>query len=69
MIAETSGNVYKFPLAFGKGYAYAEILDYSDIAGFDGILMQVFGLIDKEKNLEPTIDNIKNTASCLGRFL
>lgn len=68
MKLEYSGNVYKFPLDFNLGYAYAEILDFSDISNFDGILIQVFKIveIDKEVGSNRSIEEIKRTGIMFG---
>lgn len=64
---EYSGNIYKFPLKFDKGYAFAEVLDYPDISDFDGILLQVFNAIDKDKDSKTySIKDIKATGIKLG---
>jgi hypothetical protein len=68
MKLEYSGNVYKFPLDFSMGYAYAEILDFSDISNFDGILIQVFKLIEVADVVSnnQNIEDIKSTGIMFG---
>lgn len=67
MKLESSGNIYKFLLDFDKGSAYAEILDYSDIADFDGILVQVFNYFNKENDEKKIrIDEIKKCGILFG---
>jgi hypothetical protein len=59
MKLDTSGNIYKIELNFNKGYAFAELLDFSDVSDFDGRLIQVYNLIQKEKtHNEISIDDI-----------
>ncbi|HYG17152.1 MAG TPA: Imm26 family immunity protein [Bacteroidia bacterium] len=65
MKAEFSGNIYRFPLDFGMGYGYAELDDFSDVYSFDGILVTVFKLIDKEDK-EHTIDEIRSSGILFG---
>lgn len=67
MKKENSGNIYKFLLDFDKGHAYAEILDYSDVSDFDGILVQVFNYSNKEKDEKKvSIDEIKKSGILFG---
>ena len=67
MIETTSGSIYKFQMEFGLGWAFAELLDYSDESEFDGKLLQVFNVIDTEKtqNLR-SIEEIKDSGVLLG---
>jgi hypothetical protein len=36
MIKENSGKIYLFPLDFNLGFAYAKLIDFSDVTGFEG---------------------------------
>jgi hypothetical protein len=65
MNLENSGKIYKFLLDFDKGYAYAEILDYSDVSGFSGILIQVFNYIG-EKDDSSAISEVKKSGIMFG---
>lgn len=67
MKLDYSGNIYKFPLDFEKGFGFAEILDFSDFSNFDGILVRVFNFIEKEKNdNNRNICEIKNAGVMFG---
>lgn len=67
MKLEYSGNIYKFPLDFEMGFCFAEILDFSEISDFDGILIKVFGKVVKEKNDDTIgIPEIKKTGIMIG---
>lgn len=37
-----------FQTSPAEGYAYAELLDFSDVSEFDGILIKVFEHVDKK---------------------
>ena len=63
MKKETSGNIYKFQLEHNKGYCYAELLDFSDISDFDGILVQVYDFGNEE---DVSIDQIKASKIIFG---
>jgi hypothetical protein len=61
-----SGNVYRFPLDFEFGYAYGQVLDYSDISDFDGILLRVFNIVEKEELGSKSIAQLKNSGIMFG---
>lgn len=65
MKTEHSGEIYRFDLLFGKGCAFAELLDYSDVLAFDGILIQVYNLV-VEKNTSICIDEIISSGVLFG---
>lgn len=66
MKAEYSGNIYRFQLEFIEGYAYAEILDYSDFSSFDGIMIQVYNLIDSDNNISRSVEEIVSSGLKFG---
>ncbi|PKB18352.1 hypothetical protein [Flavobacterium sp. 5] len=61
MKTEYSGNIYSISLEFDLGLVYAELLDYSDVHSFDGILVQVYAY--KASSDEKSIDNIDEIRS------
>ena len=62
-----SGNIYKFEMEFNQGWAFAELLDYSDISEFDGRMIQVFNITDTNKNQNlMTVDEIINSGVLFG---
>lgn len=59
MKKETSGSIYQISLDYEMGYAYVELLDFSDTHRFNGILVQVYNYHGKiGSSLEDTINDI-----------
>ncbi|MGV3596332.1 MAG: hypothetical protein ACO1PI_00615 [Bacteroidota bacterium] len=65
MKAENSGKIFRLPLEFNFGYAYAEMDDFSDSYPFDGILITVFKLIDSTI-VDRSIEDIRQSGISLG---
>jgi hypothetical protein len=67
MKIEYSGNIYSIKLEFDLGFVYAELLDYSDVHDFDGILIQVYNYkdSDNQKNIND-IDEIRSSGILFG---
>jgi len=67
MNTEYSGNIYSIKLNFDLGYVYAELLDYSDVQEFDGILVQIYSynVINQPKNIDD-IEVIKSKGILFG---
>lgn len=61
MKTEFSGNIYSIKLEFDLGFVYAELLDYSDVHSFDGILVQVYEY--KDSSIEKSISDIDDIRS------
>ncbi len=68
MIKENSGLIYRFPLDFGLGYAYAWYDDYTDISTFNGRLVKVFRGVYPEKD-NPSIEEIKASELLFGSVM
>jgi hypothetical protein len=67
MKIEYSGNIYSIKLEFDLGFVYAELLDYSDVHDFDGILIQVYNYkdSDNQKSIND-IDEIRSSGILFG---
>ena len=65
MLSEYTGNIYRFPLDLNQGYAFGQILDYSDVSAFDGILIRVFNKIQDDLS-EVSISDIIATGIMFG---
>lgn len=59
MIINNSGKIFRFALDHNQGFAYCEFVDFSDIFSFDGRLLYVFDLIEKEINNSIDVNYIK----------
>lgn len=67
MELENSGNIYSIKLEFDLGLVYAELLDYSDVYPFDGILIQVYNYNDLNKQISINdIDEIRSSGILFG---
>lgn len=66
MILKNSGKIYLAPLNFDLGFVLCKLLDYTDIAPFDGALINV--LKKQVKNVEsiPSIKDIAGIDSLFG---
>jgi hypothetical protein len=62
MIDENSGKIYGFPLLSDLGYAFGEILDFSDVSG---IFIKVNNYFSS-KNDKPNINKIINSPKLFG---
>jgi hypothetical protein len=58
MIKENSGKIYLFPLDFNLGFAYAKLIDFSDVTGFEGKMLISYNKIEINKVKIPTLDEI-----------
>ena len=67
MKTEYSGNIYSIKLEFDLGLVYAELLDFSDVHDFDGILIQIYNYNDvhNPKTIND-IDEIRNLGILFG---
>ena len=63
MIEENSGKIYRFPLIDNLGYGYAELLDYSDVAG---IFIQVYDIFSEGSKVILKLEDILNSKILFG---
>ncbi|MEW7289944.1 hypothetical protein [Aquimarina sp. 2304DJ70-9] len=66
MIKENSGKIFRFKLDHNLGFGFAEIYDFTDISEFDGRLIYVFNLIDKEEKSKYDLKEIIESGISLG---
>ncbi|WP_157208247.1 Imm26 family immunity protein [Mariniflexile maritimum] len=66
MKTEFSGNIYRISLDFDLGFVYAELLDYTDVREFDGILIQVYNYIETGNEKQIDIEKIKSNEILFG---
>ncbi len=62
---QKSGIIFRFSLEFDMGFGYAEQDDFSDVYTFDGILILVYKLIDKEI-VDRSAEEIKQSGVLFG---
>lgn len=60
MRKENSGFIYRFPLDFKLGYAYAEFVDYIDESSFEGLMLYAFNLVHIQDDIKPLNEIIKS---------
>ncbi len=58
MIKESSGKIYFFSLEFDLGFTLCKLYDYTDIAPFDGLLVNVLNIQLKDNGAIPSIEDI-----------
>src|SRR6185295_406132 len=66
MIRENSGLIYKIPLNFDRGCMYGEVMDYTDISDFSGLLIRIFKYRDSDRSLSTNIKAIVNSGIFFG---
>jgi len=59
MVLKNSGKIFRFELEHNQGFAYCEFVDFSDLFSFDGRLIYVFDLIEKQINKLANISYIE----------
>ena len=53
MNRERSGEIYSLDLDFDLGKVYIELLDFTDISDFDGVLIQVYDCLPMDNDDKP----------------
>jgi len=66
MIAENSGNIYRFKLDHNLGFGFAEVYDFTDQSIFDGRLVYIFYRHDVNEQKEYVPSEIRDSKIALG---